>query len=338
VAAGVLATNGTANIRSSTPLIDQFYNDGLEKRSARFAMEARLAPTKAPNTPVQPDLSRYDNEINITVAERVPIDPFMQWERRDGHKRIPGVRRIELTYRYSTNADSLIVQGIKTGAGADVQADWFTTPPVLRLKWIVPPASVPLPLVSTLPYTYMDEITRAGPVVTVLIGQASSPVVTQTFSNIRLRHVPRMLLVYVKRDVATHALGDPTEKHMEITNMTLNYSTAKGSLISASSPELFAMYVKNSPVSSTRFFDYEKWRRRYCTVALRPEDHGIQYVEAGGVILDLSLSLVSHWNYPAVGRDLQYGADANVPYVMHLVAFYNYGLTMSETDSLIGPL
>ena len=177
-----------------------------------------------------------------------------------------------------------------------------------------------------------------GPVVTIAAADLFSAPVTQTFSNIRLRHVPRMLLVYVKRSPESHTLADPTEKHMEIQSLTLNYSTAKGSLVNASSPELFAMYVKNSPVSSTRFFDYEKWRRRYCTVALRPEDHGIQYVEAGGVILDLTLTLSSHWTYPAVGTNVQYGRDVAVPYVMHVIAFYNYGLTMSDTDSLIGPL
>lgn len=338
-----LGGDTTLNARRSTPATGEFHNPGLEKRFHRLAMESRVAGS-AFDAPALSGASRYNNAVTFTIAERIPIDPFTLWDRKDGNKRIPGIRRLELTYKFNPNAVNLILQG--RGTGLNPTINYHSTSPTLRLKWIVAPQGFKTPLPVTLPYTHMEEWVLAGNLpaagIVVATGAASSGLIEVEFTDLRFKDVPRQLMFYLKplRSTATDSpLAAATEQHLEIANVQLSHTTAKGSLFNASSHELFVMYVKNSPVSTIRPFSYEKWRRRFCTVVLRPEDHGIQYVDPGGVIMDLKLQVQSHWVFPSVGRDLTYGPDEiATQYRLYMTAMFDWGLTISQTDTLLKPL
>ncbi len=335
----------TMNPRRSTPLIDGFYNPGFTDRWHWFAKESRLRSVVAQDFAAQNGGSRYSTAPTFVLAERIPIDPFMLWERKDGNKRIPGVRRLELDYTFSANARHLIIQG--NIPDTELFVDYWSVRPTLRLKWITPPPALPIPMPSVIPYTKMDELLLGSVVIDHPTTDAASVQQTFTVREFKLRGVPKLMLIYFKPragNEATMSVSSPTERHLEIVDLRLGYTTAKGSLLNASSQELFALYVKNSPVSHLRPFDYQQWRRRYCTVALRPEDHGVQYTDPGGIFLDLELTVQGHWNFPSVGRDAQYSLEAPAPaggqnqYELHLVAMYDWGISMTDTDSDIRAL
>jgi len=330
----------TANIRCLFPRTGWFHNEGLTGRWYRMAHESRLQGSAA-NAGNLSGSSRYASTITLEVAERVPVQPFLLWERRDGRRRIPFVRRLELDLTWLANYQRLQLQGfVSTTAANELSLDFWSTPPVLHLKWIVPASMKHVPNPSYLPLTWRDtQIIGTSGIFDIAKPDLNSEVREVRCTNVRLRHVPGQLMFYFKQSPNLSPYDWPCEKHLEIIDMRLSYNTAKGTFVKLVSQTMFSTYVNNSPVREDRRFNYDEWKRRHCTVVLHKADHGIQYVEPGGLLMDVTFNVRSHWVLPTVGVESLFRYDQNdVIYNAHMVADYGYALRMGDEVSRIAHL
>lgn len=332
----VAPNDATLNLRASFPLIGKWHNPGLNERWWRMA-EIQRTQGAAPNAVLVINTTRYAEEFTVEITERVPIDPFLQWSRKDGQKTIPWVRRMELEYTFHPKARELILQGFDT-LPSSINLDWYTTKPTLHLKWIVPPASSLPTAPVVLPYTYTDERILSTVNISMAATEMITPLATERIDGIRVNVHPSMIMLYYKASPDAADMFDCSEKHLEIANLKMSYNTAKGSTFDASSQQLFSMYVKNSPSSATRPYTYDQWKRRYCTVVLRPEDFGLQYEDQDGVFINLEIQYRGHWHHPTVGTRARVNEDADRNYQLHMLLFDKRGMLMQRDNSVIGHL
>lgn len=322
------------NLRGSAPRTRPWYNPGYTERFSDMARRTRYGGYP-PNVAATTGLTRYSNPTGVTtftISERLPVAPFMCWASRDKHRNVPNLRRIDLRIQWAQDAPFRFLMGqsdnLSTTGFLDGRFDWHTVKPVLHLRWLVPPASMQLPPVLTVPFTYYKE--EAGPLVTVELPASSftTESFVLTFQN-RIRVFPRRLFLYFKSLSAE--LGDASEHHLEIQSLQLTVDGVAGKLNRMSSAQMFALYVENSPVSRLRTFKYDEWRRRYCTVVLAPHDIGWDVQSEDGRRLTWEFTVRSNWNEPAVGPSTAAEpTDELRTYQLFVMGEYVYDMTMDK--------
>lgn len=320
---------------------DRWYNEGFTKRAYRLAYNSRLDTTaSAADAAPASNASRYGVSISFSVWERVPVSPFMLWEAKDGKRSIPYIDKMELQLRFSSNP-ALTLQGLNDLAGGNTLSFLKAAEsPVLHLKWYIPPAGFVMEPERSIHVSLYEELPKTAFDVAIADADKSSGTLTTRYNNIRLQQIPDLMFVFLKPEesVNNSRIIDPSEKHLEIESIKVTVNGDSGKLENASSGELFAMYCRNSPMAKHRKYEYDEWRRKYCTVALKPRDLGVKFGPGinHGVTLDVEVKAKSWWNLPAVGRALSLNFEgvpgvASTSYEMHIVCCYErYELTMTN--------
>ena len=149
--------------------------------------------------------------------------------------------------------------------------------------------------------------------------------------RVRLRTWPRKMFIYCaprKPDLTISS-----EHHLELVSVELVMDAVSGKLNRLSSQQMFALYVRNCPVSLARKFKYDEWRKRYCTLCLAPGDIGWDLQSEDGRIVTLRARVRSHWTQPTVGLTLSNAEDANRAYTLYMQGEYEYAMTMDKKRS-----
>lgn len=354
-AAGGAGVN-TINLRTSLPISDHTYsrNSGFEKRFHRLAYKARLGAGEdgtANANDTEAVAPRHSEDFVFSVWERVPISPFMLWEAKDGKRSIPYVDKMELQLRFSSNEYHSVQGVLGTAAGAHIIAQpdhphmsilgaGGAEAPILHLKWYIPPAGFVMEPEKSIPITIYEELPNTGPLVAIGDAAYTSVSYTANYRNIRLQQIPDLLFIYLKPEesAANTRFSDPAEKHLEIEKLKITVNGDSGKLDNASSGELYSMYVRNSPMAKERLYNYDEWRRKYCTAVLKPRDMGVKFGPGinHGVTLDVEVTAKSWWNLPAVHRVSNINLESPLPipstqYELYVVAAYDrYELTLTN--------
>lgn len=362
-AAGLVAVpgNNEVNLPPLYPTAEgTWYNDGYSKRWYRFAEHARLSGATAgsarPNAaPADSDaaaavqnFSRYADEVSFTVYERVPASPFLLWDAKDGKHSIPYIDKMELDLRFVSDLTRYSMQGkyvLGDGfapAAASIPLMSFlgtagTSAPILHLKWYIPPPGMVMAPQVSIPIQKIKElsIVNSGLAPAIAVTEVRSGEIDMTYANIRLQQIPDLLFVYAKLQEGAQLLRDPVEQHLEITELRITVNGDSGKVLQASSGRLFSLYLKNSPMARERNYDYQEWRKRYCTCVLTPEDMGVLQPPGinHGVTLDVLAKARSHWVYPTVGQRPAENPEGILgrAYDLHVMAIYDkYELTLTN--------
>lgn len=312
--AGVAPAVAVASV-VGTPLIRTTFNQGMTDRFAKVHQTAReQGPGFTTGIPAV-GVTRFGADggatITLRMADRFPVAPFLTWETRDGHSSIPNFQRMRIVMSLEPN----FTNGILFGRGAfdtdlwNVQIERI----VLRAKWIVPPSSMKLPctnIVKMIHYdTYRQRITWPGIGETLVFDSsgAVSQTTDVTLSNLRIADWPEKLFIFAKNVTSSRLL--PAEAHLEITNLDIDINGVAGKLLSLSSTQLFAMYVRNSPATKSRKFYFDEWQKRYCCVCITRNDLMVSNLERGGRTLNITADVKCHWRRPSMGPNL--GEDLN---------------------------
>lgn len=322
---GPAVNPNTANIHATFPRYKDWYNPGLTRRWHKMARDARYAGAD-PDAVFVSGESRYGTGTTaIKLTERIPFAPFMTWASRDRQQSIPNLRRIDMQVKWASDAVNRILQGRNDGRiGTAIIVDYYTVKPILHLRWNVPVKPGP-PRVS-IPWTYYYS--HPSPTFTIEQGEdefTSEQVVKFT---IRMRSWPKKLFIY-----AAPVAGDleiSTEHHLELVNLELAIDASSGKLIRLSSQQMFALYIKNSPTSLAREFDYNEWRKYYCALCLSKNDIGWDYDDADGKNITVTATVRSHWNAPTVGFESNTLQDANRDYRLFMQGEYGYKMLMDK--------
>lgn len=303
--------SGEEVVRVPVPVSDPntgYWNSGFGARFNRFKRRVRdfaSASDEDNGVPlIAAEMSSnpaYGGGRELTFVERVPIAPFLLWEAKDGKRSIPFVDKMELSLTWYSNAGKLMFQTDLPDNILD-NVRWWLKKPKLHLKWYIPPPGMMLPPEISIPVTQYKELVRTVTLPDVAVDEsmegAASTVVS--YENIRLQQVPDLIFIYIKPSAADLPKAFSNERHAEILAVDITVNGDTGKALRAGSARLFSMYRRNSPQRGSRRFDYDEWRKRYCTVALRPHDLGVR-VPPGvnhGVTLDVRVTAKS-WSQQA---------------------------------------
>lgn len=293
--------------------------------------------------------------IKLTVYERVPISPFLWYELKDGKRSIPNIRQMNLDINWSANAPERILQqcfditwrygGLesqKAMFNGDTQIRQIATaldqyyvrwyrdslthpspkrdicpnPPVLQLKWYIPPAgffsSIPQEITMRIqdPVVYLSSQQKVkisfsdGGLTSIATGEQV------TFNNIRLNQIPDYFLIYVRQDPNADLKDSPSDQNMEIIRCEIKLDGDAGKVIAADQGELYHIWLRNSPGARDNVYPYDYWRKAYCNLLFRPHDLGMRFGPGINhpVTLDIVLSVrsVARWgDYGAFTFDRQ---------------------------------
>jgi len=330
---------------------ETWYNKGFSERFYAFAEKARFQSDNMDESVVT-DESRYGDTVTFDVYERVPISPFLLWDAKDGKHSIPYIDKMELDLRYLSDMTKYSLQGamkdINNNPGQKPQFSFLgaagTTAPELHLKWYIPPAGMVMAPQVSIPVQKIKELLLVQPGVSFPNTAARySDTIDFAYQNIRLQQIPDLLFIYLKPAESAMTLGSPLERHLEIVDLRITVNGDSGKILQASQGRLFTLYVKNSPMSRERDFNYNEWVKRYCTVVLTPADMGVLMPPGvnHGVTLDVQGTARSNWRWPRVGKKSETGntartLDAVSPaagtlYDLHVQAVYDkYELTLTN--------
>lgn len=317
--------------RNAAPMNDRTVNMGFTKRFMRFSDWVRQGGsnndadgTTVANTAYGGGIGTT-NEMSIKIWERIPIAPFMMWEMRNEKRSIPNIDKMMLRISWNSNAKNMILCGYGRSLPNAGIIDYSTgllrtekdnfqfdftgnsslaraAVPRLHLKWYIPPPGIVATMKPSysLPITEIKFDTRNVASFSIDIDKIVSPEKNVTFNNIRLEQFPDLLMIYLAPDNSVKGFEDPTEFHCEIQSLDISVDGDAGKLIQASSGELFAMYVRNAANKNFMKHNYEDWRKRYCTVAIRPSDLGLR--QGPGInhpiTLNIRVTFRSWWNIP----------------------------------------
>jgi hypothetical protein len=353
---GAFANNMNINtyiLQCPPATTDNYCNTGYTKRVHRLHEKWRSAgpanDQHAANTN-----TAYPNDLTIEVYERLPISPFLLWEAKDKKRSIPYVDKMEVNLTFHSNLLPLVFQGTQSAANLAVGAgvSWVGNAqggkPELHLKWYIPPPGMAIPPEISIPVSQYKESVRTVAVAAPVVTQTSgTPTTGVNYENLRLQQIPDIMFIYVKPVASAVTFTQSTEHHVEITAVEITVNGDSGKALRASSGRLFSMYCRNSPMRS-RKHEYEQWRKRYCTLALKPSDLGVR-VPPGvnhGVTLDVRLEVANWWALPTVkngygagntvnqdvGDAFDYGVvDGAIQYEIHILGIYDkYELTLTN--------
>jgi len=307
------------------PSADYSYNPGFHARYMRMAYQFRQNGFDGQASAVQGGIPAgglnaiwNNTEITLKIFERVPVAPFMLYELRDERRSIPNIDRMELVISWNANARNMFLQGHSSSnvfldgiTGKLVVANTKvsftngpTTVPILHLRWYMPPSGFiqQMPREISIPITEIKYDTRTFPSLEHPVANHVSDTIPQTYNNIRLEQIPDMMFIYVKPDPSRMGMEDPSEFHCEITEIDISIDGDSGKLLRMNTAQLFAMYVRNAANRNLTMPRYEEWRKRYCTVALKPEDLGLRHGPGVNhpVTLNVNVRYRSWWNLPFV--------------------------------------
>ena len=316
---------------------DYWVNQGLSRRVSKF--QKKLRDTGRPDAFTNAIINlagdkSYPASFVYDVWERLPISPFMNYEARDLKRSIPHINQMTLNINWNANTHppppnqfpqkSMIMQGHDTGffrkndqSGAVprvdprildlLTVDWFgANPPVLHLKWIIPPMGYRLPPQISIPIIDYQHFSQKARGVVMNNTLRSTAEVSDTYNNIRLEQIPDFLFIYLTPEQSDCKLEDPSELMAEITRLDISTDGDSGKLLGMTSMELYSAYVRNALGREMIRTDYDQWRQHHCCVVLRPEDMGLRYSPGirNPVTLNIRVFFKVHWNRPRMSAIL----------------------------------
>lgn len=335
----------TATIVANRPRLDELYNAGLTKRWRHLAYLSRtLDEAATANESLQEGKSRYtnaagDKTMTFTITERLPFTPFMTWKARDRKLSvIPNLRKLAFTIKWHQQAWErflLVNEQPREGSISPFEdsftVDWYSTPPVLLTKWIVPSELSKLPPTVSVPWTHYETYTTPINGVTVPSTDKRTALINVSFT-VRMARLPPKLFIFAK--LVTDPGSGPTdagEHNLEIVTLDLDIDGQQGRSRRMESEMMFSLYTKNSPVSRDRPFKYIEWQRRYCTVCLSRSDIGFDIKQKGGTTLVLNLQLRSWWNTVTTGTFEGLSIrDNNEQYALTVMGEFEYQMRMNK--------
>jgi hypothetical protein len=326
------AAERTVNMRSGVPWFRDFENRGFADRFERLGSFLRDNGDAA-NANNQPQ-KRYTgaNDVTVfTITERIPASPFITWKARDRTRRLLNTRRFKFKVKlFDDWRDKLFQAKVLAGNNNDVTVK--LTAVTLYLRWVVPPKTQPLPPRHTMPWLFYEMHSSAIQTVTdALFPAAAHHSATFTFKlQIRRSTFPKRLFLAVRPPPTATGLVDSPEHHMELLAVDFTVDAHGGRLGKFTTCEMFALYVRNTPVSRLRDFDYEEWRKRYCTLALRDEDIGWDFESCCGRIITIVVTARSNWQLPSVGLAAQERLDVGRDYRLDVVVENEYQMIMDK--------
>lgn len=288
-------------------------NQGYAKRYQRFWERTRVYNGILRNIDEADDDADYKaQDPTYQLFERLPLSPFLMFEAKDGKRSIPYVDKMEITMTFHANHLKHALQGnrfAQTLVGAADFGNWFSenARPKLHLRWYIPPPGMVLEPEISIPISVYKETSIP---VTGLVVDPRSPDGNKTYkevpavnySNIRLQQIPDMIFIYAKPTAAAMELDFNPEHHLAIESIEITINGDSGKLLRASKGELFSMYVRNSPMSKERLYDFDTWFQKYCTCVFVPSDLGVR-VPPGvnhGVTLDVRVEFRQYWTGPTI--------------------------------------
>jgi hypothetical protein len=332
------AGSETLNLRTQFPVDGkQWYNPGLTRRFHKLARACR-AQGAAANAASASGATRYVDNPTFTIYERLPLSPFLLWEAKDGRHSIPYVDKLEIDLRFVSVGEQLALAFQGTMNNPPI-VNIVAAQPELHLKWYIPPQGMVMQPQISIPVQKIKEYSSVIPTNTTFIPDADhfSASATTTFSNIRLQQIPDLFFMYAKPALSQHRLRDPAEMHLEIEELRVTVNGDSGKVLQADSGRLFSLYIKNAPMAREREYDYDSWRRRYCTAVLTPADLGVLMPPGvnHGVTLDVEAKMRTHWNFDRVGRrgtdNAENNANPGRQYEFHILSVYDkYELTLTN--------
>lgn len=344
---GAAGTRSRLNRKAFPTTDDRWHNEGFTKRCHRLqdVWRESAVPNEASDADTQ---ARYTAAKQIKVYERLPISPFLMWEAKDKKRSIPYVDKMELILTFYSSAVKLMFQS--TLPDADLaKIDWYTVAPRLHLKWYIPPPGSLMPPEVSIPVSQYKESVKSITIQNPASASALPLSSTADYENLRLQQIPDLMLIYLKPSPTNFNKAYASEHHLEIEQVDITVNGDTGKVLRANTAQLFTMYARNSPMRSHRKLDYQQWKKRFCTIALRPADFGVR-VPPGvnhGVTLDVRLQVKSWWAVPSIGHvfgpaaaapdgtadDSTHpgGLNTSAAWEMHILGIYDkYELTLTN--------
>ena len=296
-----------------------FTNQGWHRRVEK--MTKRWMDSGQPQSVQYTHNNHFSREFNLTVYERLPLSPFLTWEAKDGKRSIPYVDKMEITMLFYADAAKKFMQGRWVSADSmNTNIIWWgdtaANKPKLHLKWYIPPPGmvmkpevhIPVSVIKESPRQLDVTISTSSTVAGAFQkGDLTAGKAEFTYENLRLQQIPDLLWVFIKPTSSGMRPSFTAEHHLSIRDIEITINGDSGKVIRANEAQLFAMYVRNSPMAKERLYDFDQWRKYYCTCVFTPADLGVR-VPPGinhGVTLDVRLNYSTAW----LGRQTPTGAN-----------------------------
>jgi len=303
---------GFTQIRSFVPITKDFNNPGLEYRFSEMFNAAREV-----NPPDQ--VANFGPDVEFEIWERIPCAPFHLWNNKDVRNMIPHIREMQIRLNYSQNLFTRLFGGWNGDAAATMQDNFtssFRGRSSIRCRWITPPLSLQLPRSVAIPMSQFRVFEQAFGSLTRDQDVFESPSIVSTFNNIRLEQIPDMFFIYVTPSKsAAPNFQDPSEHCAEIEQITFKINGDAGKLVRIEGKELYNLYTRYMPGSIVP--SYREWQRSFCTVALRPEDIGINFGSGVtptnlGVIMSIEAKVKVWYLSPLYEANTERGVDRDL--------------------------
>lgn len=325
----------TANFHRDVPKNKHTQNLGFMKRFERVIVRFREQGVPADQPPVPTVIeSVWPDELTLTLTERLPCGPFKTWQSRDKTSSLANAGRLRIEIDWESNP-FLVTQA--SGNVDDVTPEWFSTAPTMHLRWLVPPSTVEMPRQIMQPVKWYDtrELRFNMPEIPVGEFSLTEPQLV-SFNRMTWHRWPDKFFIYARTEYNSFGVDSPLEQHMEIKKLVLRVDGQDGKLNTYQSSQLFALYLRNCPVTGSREFDFEQWRRRYCCVVLNKEDFTLDQRVEDGHSMSLDVLLDSHWIQPnylgPFGVD--YHGEVRNDLVLYVVGEYTFPLMSDKRKSV----
>lgn len=308
------------NLASEFPVTDETLNPGRADRFERLA--ARLRSNQPANA--LRGWNHVGAPLLLVVTERIPVSPFLMWEMRDSTRWIPNLRKLSIRFAFGARAKFRMFVGrdVNDVLGTNT-VDWWSTPPQLLCRWVVPKAR-PAPTVR-IPWTfYRTSVSEPFEVAIAAADHTSESV--DVVCKVRISNLPRRFFVFAQ-PTGLDFLSVAAEHFLELQTLEVQADGFPGK-VRAEPEQLFAMYLRNSPVSHERAFDYDKWRRFYCVAVLTPED--VALPTAKQLDIDVRATVRSHWTVPSMYHRQVDVLDINRSYALSVVCEYSWGCDVTH--------
>lgn len=308
------AAQNMVNCISPLPESEYFFNQGYNDRYMKFADIIRRTQAPNANYGVRFSAANANQNYDIDIYERLPINPFKQYSNDHFNGMIPNVKDLTIRGQFSTNLASLV---LRTSAAGNVTVNIVSASDncQLLLKWYTPPQdmimnipkeiSIPLRKINVWPKNETLPVPGAADRV------SADSVINE--SNISLDGIPDLLLIYVRLRPDQFTTVVPDSYHLEFDNLQLNIEGASGKMNQIQTIELYNKWKKLLKHGDNKITPYDEWRRYMCIACLKPEDYGC--IKGPGydnpVSLGIQLTCRNWWNIPAMGGGAA-GANAEL--------------------------
>ncbi len=301
----------TINVAREIPLVRQTANLGFRERFNALLVRARAQGSPA-NTVVVTGVDEHlwPPLVELVMRERLPFAPFTMWRSRDKVVSLANARHLRIEITWVSNVHAVL----QRDPNLNIAINWTGPLPVLHLKWLYPPASVALPKVVRQPMRYYtvhkkDVSQVLGPLTAAEHKYPTSR--TVKFENIVWRNWPEKFFIAVKVPQEQLLAQSPTETHFEILKVSIRLDGIEGKVGEFETTQLYAMFLRNCPVSAHRRLDFEQWQKRWCIVVLTRDDIASDQVVEDGRRMSLELEVQNHWNQPTYYSPVTENVSAN---------------------------